>query len=138
MFGPSTQTHSLRYTIISENTMEQSRPPPDPTCPGLLRRRQPVDGRLHEGHAVCPSVSVLAAPLSRNQKLLMLMKGAPLLGLPDTCSLFVHGSSVVAPLHHHHPPCVCVCVVIVEGGVPGLIHCQVKPSRRSPGAPSSA
>lgn len=31
----------------------------------------------------CPSVSVLSSPLSTNQKLLMLMKGTPLLALPD-------------------------------------------------------
>lgn len=54
--GPSTQTPPLRCAIVSENTMEQSCPSPDPTCPGLFRWRLRMDGRLHEGLAVCPSV----------------------------------------------------------------------------------
>lgn len=69
----------------------------------------------------------------------MLMNGAPLLALPDTCSLCVHGSSscVVAPLEGF-PLFITASLDLLVftvgrgGEVLGLIHSQVKPKRMPP------
>lgn len=108
VFGPL-NTDVLTSLHPSFLKTSRSLPPPDPTCP--------VGGRVWmqgcTGATCRLSVPVLASPLSTNQKLLMLMKGAPLLALPDSCSLCVETSAAarLSSLHHRQP-----CVACLHSG----------------------